>query len=209
MVNVEDPVGQGVIASLAHPGGNVTGLTHLQTELVGKRVELLKEAAPTTSRLGVVNDGKGGGGRTDIATAANTLGIQARSVRVPDAGDIDSAIEKAIRRGVDSLLVYGYPATLSAPDRIVQAAAQHNLPAIYDRRDFVVAGGLMAYGANDAASFRRAAYYVDRILKGTKPADLPVEQPTTFDFVINLKTAQALGLAIPQHVLLQATEVVQ
>ena len=208
MINADDPVGQGLVASLAHPGGNVTGVSQLQSELLAKRLQLLKEVAPAASYLGIVGDGQGAM-VTRAAPAAEALGIRLRSVPVPAANAVNSALEDAVRSGVDSLLVVGTPASLSARNQIVQLATEHRLPAIYDRQQFVAAGGLLAYGANEAASFRRAAYYVDRILKGTSPADLPAEQPREFDFVINLTTAQALSLTIPQHVLLQATELIQ
>jgi putative ABC transport system substrate-binding protein len=206
MVNSPDPVEFGLIDSLAHPGGNVTGLSILQPKLTGKRLELLKEAVPSISR--VVALGAGDVSR-QAAPEAAALGIQVRSFRLRAPNELEGTFRAAIRAPVDALLVYGNPVTLSVAAEIASLAAEHGLPMMADRSGFVEFGALMSYGSNERAYIRYAATYVDKILKGAKPADLPVEQPMTFDFVINLRTAQALGLTIPQHVLLQATEVIQ
>jgi putative ABC transport system substrate-binding protein len=207
-----DLVEAGLIASLAHPGGNVTGLTYMVPQLSGKRLELLKETVPSASRVGIV----WGAGilanattASELQNAARSLSLELESLELHEADAIEAALGAATRARVEALVVVADPVTLSRPQRIVDIATQSRLPAMYGGRPFMVAGGLMTYGPNLAAQPRRAAYYVDRILKGTKPADLPVEQPMTFEFIINLKTAQALGLTIPEHVLLQATEVIQ
>jgi putative ABC transport system substrate-binding protein len=204
-------VGEGLAASLARPGGNVTGLTPM---LLGpKRLELLKEAVPSAARIVLLWDanttnpvapGAPGG---PLADAAETKGIEFHLVGVRSAEDIRASLEGIVGERPDALFVWPSPLMTVQRPLIIDLAARHRLPAMYPQTDFVRDGGLMAYQANSAAMARRAAYYVDRILKGAKPADLPVEQPTVFDFVINLKTAHALGLTIPPHVLVQATEV--
>jgi putative tryptophan/tyrosine transport system substrate-binding protein len=207
-----DPVGTGLVASIPHPGGNVTGLTTLSPELAGKRLELLKEIVPTVSRVAVLWNASNADKAREFAeteAAAQTLGIRAQSLAVRRSEEMDGALALAAQEAAGALTVLGDPLTVNERASIANWAARNRLPAIYPLRLFVDAGGLMNYGPSITAMFRRAAYYVDRILKGAKPADLPVEQPMTFDLVINLKAAQALGLAIPQHVLLQATEVLQ
>jgi putative tryptophan/tyrosine transport system substrate-binding protein len=211
MVNSRDPVGSGFVASLAHPGGNVTGLSTIRVQLTGKRLEFLKETVPATSRVAVLWDP----GVPELAAefseaevAARALGVQLQSLGV-HGEDFEGAFAEAIRERADTLWVLASFVMTGNTNRIVAFAAQARLPAMYANREYADAGGLMAYGPSRSAQLRRAAYYVDRILKGTAPADLPVEQPREFEFVINAKTAQALGLTIPQHVLLQATEVIQ
>jgi len=214
MVSGNDPVGLGLVTSLARPGGNVTGLASLQTALSAKRLELLKDTAPALSRVAIL----GGPAATAVTlgnqvketeAAAQLLGVQVRAVSVRDDNDFGAAFETVTTDRVDALIVLHNPFTLAHRAEIIGFAATSRLPAIYGLTPWVEAGGLMAYSSSVAASHRRAAYYVDRILRGAKPADLPVEQPREFDFVLNLQTAQALGLTIPQSVLLQATEVIQ
>ena len=210
-INVNDPVGLGIVASLARPGGNVTGVSTLSSTTGGKRLELLKEAVPGTSRVAVfwnaANPGQGLVFRA-VEEAAQALGLQLQSLELRGNDDLDSAFQAALGEHADCLVVLpSIPVRYSA--QIADFAAMNQLPAMYSERARVESGGLMGYEPDYAALSRRAAYYVDRILKGAKPADLPVEQPMTFDFIINLKTAQALGLTIPEPVLLQATEVLQ
>jgi len=209
-----DPVGSGIVASFARPGGNVTGLSELAPELAGKRVELLRAAAGETTHVAVLWQRNAVGDVPPMYTAtqvaAETLGIELQSLEVGGAGDVDPALEIAAR---DSAALLILPVPLLSPaaygPRIVDFAIRNRLPSMSADRRLVDSGGLMAYGPRTTALYRRLAAYADKILKGAKPADLPVEQPMTLDFVINLKTAQALGLAIPQDVLLQATEVIQ
>ena len=209
-----DPVGTGAVASLARPGGNATGVSTLSSQFGSKRVELLLETTPGISRLAVLWDAElsrtGQEQFPGIEHAAQTLGVQLQSLALhgPEP-DIDGVLRAAAREQAEALLVVGSPRTVRHRAQILDFAAHGRLPTMGTTRDWAVAGGLMTYAANIEEQWRRAAYYVDRILKGARPADLPVEQPMTFEFVINLKTAQALGLSIPQHVLLQATEIVQ
>jgi putative ABC transport system substrate-binding protein len=207
-----DPVADRLVASLARPGGNVTGLTTITSQLGVKRLELLKQTVPGMARVAVLDPPDLPGSlwaRRELAAAAGSLGVQLQLLEIREAGDLDTAFEAAVRERADALMVNGGPINFIHRSRIIAFAAQYHLPATYWVTDVVYAGAFMSYGSNQPAQYRRAAYYVDRILKGTKPADLPVEQPREFDFVINLKTAQALGLTIPDHVLLQATEVIQ
>ena len=205
-----DPVGTGLVCSLARPCGNVTGLSSLAEGLDGKRLELLREAVPGLSRVailwrqpGMVAEYR----RTQAAT--QVTGLQLQSLPVADPKDILAAFQAARAGAAQALVTVTDSITLGARTEILEQVAQSRLPAMYQTREFVDAGGLMAYGPNLADQYRRAATYVDKILNGAKPADLPVEQPTTFEFVINLKTAQALGLTIPPSILQQATEVIQ
>jgi putative tryptophan/tyrosine transport system substrate-binding protein len=212
-VSISDPVGEGLVASLARPGGNATGLSNLATGLAAKRLELLKATAPTVARVGVLwvtASDRPNLQLREVRDAAEVLGIEVRSLEVRGLDDLGSALEAASRARVDALYVITNP--LLSPARVPEVyefVARNRLPLVSAFRQDVEAGGLMAYGVSFFWLYQRAAYYVDRILKGAKPADLPVEQPTTFDFVINAKTALALGLTIPHHVLLQATEVIQ
>jgi putative tryptophan/tyrosine transport system substrate-binding protein len=214
MMGGPDPVKAGLVESLARPGGNVTGLTLLSTELGGKRLELLKAAVPNLARVGVLYDPAAPGNvpevQEDLPVAARALGLTVRSWEVRDADDFERVFAALNTERPDGLYVpAGGPLMFANGTRIASFALQSRLPSMYNDREAVDAGGLMSYEADLAAGYRRVAYYVDKILKGAQPADLPVEQPTKFDFVINLKTAQALGLTIPPHVLAQATEVIQ
>jgi putative ABC transport system substrate-binding protein len=206
-----DLVGVGLVASLARPGGNVTGLTTISPQLSGKRMELLKEAVPGVSRVAAIwNPGSAtaSGAMRETQAAAESLGLEVYPLPVRSPSELAPAFETA-RAQVDAVTVMGDPLMLTEAVQIAGLAASSRLPAMYASRAYPDAGGLMGYGANLPDQHRRAASYIDKILKGAKPADLPVEQPREFDFVINLKTAQALGLTIPQHVLLQASEVIQ
>jgi putative ABC transport system substrate-binding protein len=207
-----DPVGTGVVASLAHPGGQVTGLTAMAPQLAGKRLEVLKDAVPELSRVGTLWNPSLPPHLPEFdetETAAAALGLQLQSLEVRSPADFAQSFAAALAERAQALLVFTGGLNSSQAPRITEFALRHRLPTMYALREHADAGGLMAYGPSYLAMHRRAAYYVDRILKGTRPADLPVEQPREFDFVINLKTAQALGLSLPQHVLLQATEVIQ
>jgi putative tryptophan/tyrosine transport system substrate-binding protein len=207
-----DPVEAELVASLARPGGNVTGVTAISHHLSAKRLELLVQAVPGVGRVGVLwNASNWAKVREwqETAAAAQSLGIRLQSLEVRGPEDLESALEAATRERPEALVVLHDGVTFTARTRIVDFAARTHLPAMYEFREWTEAGGLMTYAPNRLAMARRAAYYVDRILKGTNPAELPVEQPREFEFVINAKTAQALGLTIPPHVLLQATEVIQ
>jgi putative tryptophan/tyrosine transport system substrate-binding protein len=204
-----DPVAEGLVASLAQPGGNVTGLAVLAgRDVEGKRLELLHAAIPTATRVGVVLDSTSRLDATPVREAARALGLTllfSAETATPD--EFQSAFAAMLTNGADALYAPETPVNARHRDLIVELAARHRLPAMYASRDFVEAGGLMAYGPNFLVLFRRAAAYVDKILKGAQPADLPVEQPTHFELVINRKTAQALGLALPPTLLFLADEV--
>jgi len=210
-----DPVASGLVTSLARPGGNVTGLSILTPELVGKCLELLKQAVPGVSRVAVLWHPGALGGRTEqdmlkgADVAARALGVRLQVVEARGPDDIDRAFSDMTKVRAGALAVLPSTMFLSERRRLVDLAAKNRLPAVYPWREFVDAGGLMAYGSNNADLYRRAAIYVDKILKGAKPADLPVEQPTKFELVINLKAAKALGLTIPQSLLGRADEVLQ
>jgi putative ABC transport system substrate-binding protein len=202
-----DPVGTGLIASLARPGGNVTGLSNLLPDLAGKRLELLKTAVPSISRVAAL--GWRGPEYQAMEAAAAELGVQIQLWEVFNVDDIHRAFEATTADAVEGLVVLATAVTVPYQELTARLAAARHLPAVSEHRAFAQAGGFMAYGPDIAAMWRRSAYYLDKVLNGTNPADLPVEQAMRFDFVINLKAAQALGLTIPQHVLLQATEVLQ
>jgi len=212
---VADPVASGLVTSLARPGGNVTGLSSLSPELVGKRLELLTQAVPGVSRVAVLWQPGFQGERTDkdmlkgADVAARALGVRLQFVEAQGPADIDRAFSDMTRARAGALTVVGNTMFITERRRLVDLAAKNRLPAVYARREYVDAGGLMSYGSNIADLFRRTATYVDKILKGAKPADLPVEQPTKFELVINLKTAKALGLTIPPALLGRADEVIQ
>jgi putative ABC transport system substrate-binding protein len=211
MTNVEDPVGSKLIASLARPGGNVTGLTALVRDLSAKRLEVVKETLPNISRITVVwNPDFPGKDRelTETKTAAMSLGIHIQSLEVTSAGAITSAFEAALRERPEALIILPDPVTNTAAIQIAELALARRLATMFSQRAPVDGGGLVSYGPNYADLFRRAAAYVDKILKGAKPEDLPVEQPTKFELIINLKTAKALGLAIPPALLARADEVI-
>jgi putative ABC transport system substrate-binding protein len=204
------PVEVGYVASYARPGRNVTGLADSGPELSGKRVDLLREMVPGLTRVGVIGPFQASQTAVllkETESVAHALGLEVLPLEVRTAEDIEGAFAAAQGRA-DALIVLRAPITNPNGARIVALAAAHRLPAIYGDRLYTDVGGLATYAANHVDMWRRAATYVDKILKGARPADLPVEQPMTFDFVINLKTAQALGLTIPRDVLLQATEVI-
>ena len=209
---IADPVGAGYVDSLAHPGGNATGFTVFEYSIGGKWLELLKEIAPHVTRVAVLRELAVAAGPAQFSaaqTVAPSLSMELRPVDARDADEIERAI-KAFARGANGgLLVTGSSATTSHRNLIIGLAAQYRLPAVYFTRFFVTAGGLISYGADYVDQFRRAAGYVDRILKGEKPADLPVQAPTKYELVVNLKTAEALGLTIPQSVLTRADEVIE
>jgi len=209
---VGDPVAGGLVASLARPGGNITGLTILAPELSGKRVELLKEAVPNATRVAFLwnpTNPSHGLLLKETHAAAQALGLQLQSLEVRSSNDFDSAFETALRERVQALITPPEPLFNTHLKRIVELAAKNRLPAMYAFTEAVDAGGLMLYAPNYADQFRRAATYVDKILKGTKPADLPVEQPTKFEFIINLKAAKQIGLTIPPNVLARADKVIK
>ena len=212
MVTTGDPVAGGLVASLARPGGNITGLTALGQELSGKRLELLKEAVPKVSRVAVLSNPTNpdsGLSLKGMEVAARALGVQFRVQEVRDPTEFEKAFDAATREGARALMVLPDPMFVSQAGRIVELSAKSRLPAIYAHREFVDAGGLMFYGASLADMWRRAATYVDKILKGRKPADLPVEQPKKFEFIINLKAAKQIGLTIPPNVLVRADKVIK
>jgi len=212
---IGDPVADGLVKSLAQPGGNVTGLSNLTNDLIGKCMQLLKEGVPVATRVAVLTHPGSATAKTDkdFATRAQAAGRSLGFVvQLIDAGrpvDLDRAFAEMSRWRANALVVMPYATLLQERARIVALAAKQRLPAVYAYRENVVAGGLMSYGADLADQFRRSAAYVDRILKGAKPADLPVEQPTKFELIINLKTAKALGLTIPQSVLVRADEIIE
>jgi putative ABC transport system substrate-binding protein len=220
---IGDPVRSGLVASLGHPGGNVTGLTAFGSDLGGKRLELLKELIPRLSRIGVLwnpatpakmPDGPQMNrpaqvGLEKIEEAGRALGVQVQSFAVRRPSDFSDALEAATRERIGALIVEEDSLTYSERSRIIEFAAAHQLPAIYGYRDYVVSGGLISYGAILPELMHRALDYIDKILKGAKPSDLPVEQPTKFELVINLKTAKALGLTVPQSLVLRADELIQ
>jgi putative ABC transport system substrate-binding protein len=207
-----DPVAAGLVSSLARPGGNVTGLSFMAPELGGKRLQLLKEILPGLSRVAVLWNAANPYASLvvrEMEIAATTLGVQLQSLVVRGPDDFAGALAAAATGRAGALTAVEDPLTITKRTQIVDFAAKSRLPAIYGVKEFVDAGGLMSYGVHLGDLYRRAAAYVDKILKGAKPADLPVQQPTKFEFVINLKTAKALGLTIPPSVLLRADEVIQ
>ncbi len=210
-----DPVGDELIVSLARPGGNITGNTFLGPELIAKRFGLLKAAIPGLARVAALWHPGAHGKRTmdgmlkETETAAQALRLQLQLVPAVGPGDLDGAFLTMTREHAEAVILLPSPMLFTEHKRIVELAAKSRLPAMYAAREFVEDGGLMSYGASQADLFRRAATYVDKILKGAKPADLPVEQPTTFELVINLKTAKALGLEIPPMLLARVDEVIE
>ena len=212
MASPGDPVASGLVESLARPGGNITGLSQIAPELAGKRLELLNDIVPTLSRVAVLWDPQDQGSAlswSEIQLPARQLGVQLHALEVRSANDLDHAFDKATRARAGALAIMPSPVFVTNLKRLADLAARSRLPSIFHLREFVDAGGLMAYGPDRSDLFRRAATYVDKILKGTNPADIPVEQPMKFELVINLKTAQALGLTIPPLLLFQATEVIR
>jgi putative ABC transport system substrate-binding protein len=210
--SVIDPVGAGFVESLARPGGNITGFTVFEYGISGKWLELLKEIAPRVARLAVLREtttAAGSGQLGAIQGAAPSLGLELRPVDVRNAGEIERALAAFARASNGGLIVTGSAVAVLHRDLIVTLAARHRLPAVYSQRVFVAAGGLISYGPDRVDQFRRAPGYVDRILNGEKPADLPVQAPTKYELVINLKTAKALGLEVPQSLLARADEVIE
>jgi putative ABC transport system substrate-binding protein len=212
MTNDSDPVGNGIVASLARPGGNITGLTALSAELNGKRLELLKETLPGLSHVVAL---LGPGPQRSTATpketedAARSLGVKLQFQDLKEPDDLNRAFEAITKARTGALIVTGGPVASANRKRIVEFAVKSRLPAIYSRREFVEAGGLMSYDPSPNDLSRRAAVFVDKILKGTKPADLPVEQPIKFEFIINLKAAKQISLTIPPNVLARADKVIK
>ena len=208
----DDPVGSGFVASLARPGGNITGLSTLAPEISGKQLELLKEIVPRLSRVAVFGTSTRSGNAQalrEIELAAGALGVQLQYLEVLDAKDIEAVFRAASKGRADAVLALASPTLLFQRTQIADLAVKNRLPAIYDRAEFVEDGGLMTYSVSITDLFRRAATYVDKILKGAKPADLPVEQPTKFEFIVNLKAAKQIGLTIPPNVLARADKVIR
>jgi putative ABC transport system substrate-binding protein len=209
---VSDPVASGIVDTLAHPGGNITGWSNILPETSGKLLELIKAMVPKLSRLAVLGDPANPGKALEVAElrkAAARLGLKLRSLEVRTPKDVEDAFGKMARERPDALIVLTDGVTTTHRQRVVDLAARIKLPAIYQVREFVDAGGLLSYGLNIMRQQERTADYVHRILKGAKPGDLPVEQPTKFELLINRKTAKALGIAVPQELLLRADEVIQ
>jgi putative ABC transport system substrate-binding protein len=212
MASDDDPVGNGFVASLARPGGNITGLSNLSPELSSKQLELLKEIVPRLSRVAVFGTSTRPGNTQslkEIELAAGAFGVKVQYLDVQKSKDIETAFRAASKGRADAILVLASPFLLSDRTQLADLAVKSRLPAIYPRPEFIEAGGLMTYGPSVNDLFRRAATFVDKILKGTKPADLPVEQPKKFEFVINLKAAKQIGLTIPPNVLARADKVIR
>jgi len=210
--NTTDPVGGGYVASLARPGGNATGFMSVEYSIGGKWLELLKQIAPNVTRVAVLRDatqGSGTGMFAAIQTVAPSFGVELSPIDVSDASEIERAVTAFARGGNGGLIVTASTMAQIHRDVIIALAAQHRLPAIYNYRFYVSSGGLISYGTDTIDPFRRAAGYVDRILKGEKPADLPVQAPVKYETVLNLKTAKALGLDVPATVLVRADEVIE
>ncbi len=207
-----DPVGSGFVASLARPGGNITGLSSLAPEISGKRLELLKEIVPKLSRVAVFGTSTQAGNAQSLKEtelAAGAFGVQLQYLDILGPKDLETAFREARKGRADAVLGLPSPVLIAQRTQVADLAVRSRMPAMYMASEFVDAGGLISYGPNYVDLYRRAATYVDKILKGAKPADLPVEQPTKFELVINLKTAKALGLKIPQSILIRADEVIQ
>ena len=213
IVTQSDPVAEKLVDSLARPGGNITGLTRLTYELRGKRLELLKEAVSAISRVGILTGSGSGdlkGSVEDYEAAARALKVAVLPVNLTGPKpNLEGAFQSAVKASVNAILTNRDAVTASYAKQIADLSIRYRLPSMNEDSPYVEAGGLMSYAANDADQFRRAAYYVDRILKGTKPTDLPIEQPTKFEFVINLKTAKQIGVTIPQSVLFRADRVIK
>jgi putative tryptophan/tyrosine transport system substrate-binding protein len=212
MTTAGDPLGSGLVASLARPGGNVTGMSLMAPDLGGKRLELLKEVLPRLARVAVLWNAANPYSALvfkETQAAGRTLGIEVQSLEVRAPDDFDGAFEAARQQRPDALITVEDPLTVNHRQRVADFTAGQQLPSLHGVREFAAAGGLMSYGASLADLIRRAAGYVDKILRGAKPADLPVQQPSKFEFVINLKTAKALGLEIPATLLARADEVIE
>ena len=211
-VSGEDPVRAGLVASLGRPGGNLTGVTFFSSQLDAKRMELLHQLVPKATIVAVFGDAgypPFDAGLPTLEAAARAMGLQILVVRMARTSDFEAAFTKVTRAGAGALLVSGSPFFTSERNTIVALAAQHAIPAVYDLRDLVMAGGLVSYSSSIAGAYRQAGIYTGRILQGAKPSELPVQQPTTFELVINLKTAKALGLTVPPSLLTAATEVIE
>ena len=207
-----DPVGSGLVVSLARPGGNVTGLSNLQGELSGKQIQLLKEAVPHVSRMAVLYNPANPTIAVNLEgarAAARSMSVQLQVIEVRSPNELAGAFTAMVRGGAGAFLALADPVLGTDPARLARLAAENRLPAMFFEKVFVDAGGLMSYGPNIPDQFRRAAAYVDKILKGTKPADIPVEQPTRFELAISMAAAKALGISFPRSILVQASEVVQ
>ena len=207
-----EPVSTGLVASLARPGGNITGLTHVTKDLLGKRFELLKEIVPDVVRVAVLMNPTNPGQALfvgEMESSARSLALQLKILRLQDSGEFDSAFTSMVEWRARGLLVLEDPLFTTYRARLADLATTHRLPAVFGNASYVRAGGLVSYGANFTDLYRRAAPYVDKILKGAKPGSLPIEQPIEFELAINLKTAKALRLTIPQSLLLRADEVIQ
>jgi len=214
MVSGSDPIAEGYVDSLAHPGGNLTGVARFTRELSGKRLELLKEAVPRISRVGVLWDGNAAPGPAiafkEYEAAARNLKLvfQSLEVRGPDP-DLDGAFQAAAKGRANALIVVRNITVDRHSKRIIDFTSKNRLPSMWEGSEFAEAGGLMSYSSDDSANYRRAAYYVDKILKGTKPGNLPIEQPTKFELVFNLQTAKQIGVTIPQSLLYRADKVIR
>jgi putative ABC transport system substrate-binding protein len=211
-VGISDPIATGLVDSLARPGGNITGFTVIEAVLAGKRLELFKETVPGLSRISVLWDPKNRGSQQswkENQSSARQLGLQLHSMEVSTADGFEAAFQEAIKAHSAGLAVTVFALLLSNQKRVAELAVKYRLPSIFSRQDFVEAGGLMSYGADRVEPYRRAAVMVDKILKGTKPAEIPIEQPTKFELMINLKTAKALRLTIPPLVMMRANEVIK
>ncbi len=211
-VGIGDPVGSGLVSSLARPGGNITGLSNIAEDLNGKRLELLKEAFPMIARVAFLWEPGGSRGNpalTDMEAAAKALGLKLQSLEVRSLDDFDSAFARAKRERAQALITFPTALINTQQRQVLEFAAKNRLPAMYPTSEFVEAGGLMSYAPNQVDLWRRAADFVDKILKGTKPADIPVEQPTKFEFVINLKSAKQIGVVVPPNVLARADRVIR
>jgi putative tryptophan/tyrosine transport system substrate-binding protein len=211
-LGVSDPVAFGLVDSLARPGGNMTGFTNISAVLAGKRLELLKETIPKLSRVAVLWSPKSPGNAQqwkESQLPARELGLQLHSLEVSTNDKYEAAFKEATKARSGALVVTQSPLATSNRKQIADLAIKNRLPAIYGRGDYVESGGLMCYGPDQAEPFKRAAVFVDKILKGTKPADIPVEQPTKFEFIVNLKTAKQIGLTIPPNVLARADKVIR
>jgi len=212
VTRVSDPVRTGLVASLSHPGGNITGLTTISEELEGKRLELVREALPQLIRVAVLWNAANPGHAMNVKemeTAAPQLGLQVFAIGIKRADELPTAIESAVNAQAGALFAIDDLVISSYQSQILELTRKARLPVISQFRDFTVAGGLMAYGPNNDEMFRRAALFIDKIFKGTKPTDLPVQAPTKFELVINLKTAKALGLEVPPSLLARADEVIE
>src|SRR3954452_15301276 len=207
-----DPVGDGLVASLARPGGNLTGVVMLATEVTAKRLELLAELVPRAGVIALlVNPSSANAERViqEVQEAARAKGLQLHVLKASTESEIDIAFASLVQLHADALVVAADPFLSSRREQIVALAPRHSVPSIYAWREFAASGGLISYGASLTSAFRLVGTYAGKVLKGTKPADLPIQQPTTFELVINLKTAEALGLTVPQSMLIRADEVIQ